>query len=212
VALTLRELRTVLVNRLRGEDIELNREKIKEVIMRKGKVFSRPAYLVVAATLAFATPFGVADDDHDNGKGINSFAKCVAGSYLVNAATGPLPPMMVLITYHADGTFRAEGTADFGHGSPVAFRSGRFGNWVQTGKRELAITRLFFDYDEAGILVSIGRTSALVTFDLHCQEYSGTGIVQVFAPDQDPLDPDEEPAIIELPIATNGWRIPVMTE
>ena len=178
-------------------------------MIREG-VFSLSVFLVVIVALAIAIPSGFAGDNQFKGKGINSFGRCVAGSYLEEFELFGIPHMK-LVTIGADGTLFAEVTYDFGDGVPVAFKSGHHGTCVRTGKREISCTSLHFDYDLEGVLASIVRNAITMTFDKHCLTFSRYSETDVLLPGQDPLDPNEMP-LLSLSGSAEGRRIPAVME
>lgn len=118
------------------------------------------------------------------------FGKMVAGSYL-----GDADGITFIATLMADGTFIQTDATDFGQGDLLAngFNSPQHGAWTRTGPRETTVTHLQIAYDSNGALTGIVRISATGTWDENFEEGSGTYTFEVFAPDQDPLDPNATP-------------------
>jgi hypothetical protein len=140
----------------------------------------------------------------------DAFAQRVAGSYLMDLTAEGFPPLKVLVTLGADGTFSSEDTSDkgllSGAGGPASESDNR-GAWRRSGRYEVTFTAIGFSYGPDGALVGVGRLSGTLKFSKCFRTFSAKGQHDVFFQGQDPLDPASEPDIPILWTAT-ARRIP----
>ena len=80
----------------------------------------------------------------------------------------------------------ANGTGDYYNGSVL-------GSWKQTGARELTTIELGYLFNGDGSFFATGRVAEVFTFTPDFQTISYSFVEDLFAPDQDPTDPDAEP-------------------
>lgn len=127
------------------------------------------------------------------------------------------PPLPVLYTTTADGGGVVVSPEMHGAGAPAFFglRTTFHFSWKRTGLRETTWTGLNFAMDEDGNLgvpayggAGILRISGVGQLDKDFQTYTGTGMIEGFMADQDPLDPNEEP-VVTIPIVYEYRRINV---
>lgn len=116
----------------------------------------------------------------DEARAKSAFGQRIAGSYLAtfSAAQGG-QPLHFLSTINAEGTF--PNTVP-GHGA-----------WERVGQREIGLTELQLKFDDEGILSSSFKVRGELSFDRPFESFAGEAVVEIFTPDQDPLDPDAIP-------------------
>lgn len=171
-----------------------------------------PAVFIGLAALV-AIPVALADRGHGN----------VAGTYLIDAELRvpdvPVPPIPLgfLVTLGSDGTFAGDNTTDSGADVTPRFRSTMRGSWELTGNRKVVVTGLAFDFGQEEIgrfgtpenrNSAFVRLTAAMRFDHRSERVSLDGLIEVFLPDQDPLDPDESPGGVTLLLEGEGRFIP----
>jgi len=174
--------------------------------MAKGSTWGRLALvlaagLLVSGTLATAGEHPFGDD---------MFARRAAGSYLMDLTAEGFPPLKVLVTLGADGTFSSEDTSDKGLLSGVpgpASESDNRGSWRRSGRYEVTFTAIGFSYDADGVLVGVGRLSGTLKFSKCFRTLNAAGQHDVFFQGQDPLDPDSVPDL-SIPWTAKARRIP----
>ena len=128
------------------------------------------------------------------GPRFGTFARRIAGVYLVRSGTDPdnIEVSLRLISLTADGNW--SGTHAQQQAPDLSF-SDQHGVWKRSGRREITATVLDFDLDPAtGQAVEVVRVRYIVTFSTDLQTVAGESVGKAFALDQDPLDPDEIPA------------------
>ena len=128
------------------------------------------------------------------------------------------PPLLAVYTVTADGGGVVASPEMHGAGFPalLGLRTTFHLTWTRTGIRETTWTGLDFALDEDGNLgvpayggAGIVRISGVGQFDKDFQTYSGTGMIDAFMADQDPLDANEEP-VVSIPIVYEYRRINAM--
>jgi hypothetical protein len=142
--------------------------------------------------------------------GPDFFVKRAAGSYLLDLTVVGFPPLKVLITLGADGTFSSEDTTDYGVFAPVggpSFESHNRGAWQCTGRHEVTFNSVGFSYAADGSLVGVGRLWGKLKFGNGMTAFSSAGQHDFFLQGQDPLDPDSVPDDV-IPWTATGRRIP----
>jgi hypothetical protein len=94
---------------------------------------------------------------------------------------------------HADGTFIASDTSDFG-GLSGRLESPIYGVWRQTGPRESLVRFLVFTYDRNGAHMITMRVTGVQTFDEDFRSWhAASAIAESFAPEHDPTDSNASP-------------------
>jgi hypothetical protein len=161
---------------------------------------------VVATVWASARPAWTND-----GNGINAFGRQAAGTYLgtltCNSTGSRVFP--TLITLGADGTYVSEDTSDAGDNLPEQLASDLRGNWVQTGRYELALSAVDLEFTRAGVHAGYLTWHATGWLNRDFDEITYRGRAPVFLADQDPLDPNAVPILV-LQCGGAARRIPVV--
>lgn len=116
------------------------------------------------------------------------FARKVAGTY---AEVGP--GYSLTINIRADGTLMWNASWFFGDGTGDYYNGSVLGSWKQTGARELTTIELGYLFNGDGSFFATGRVAEVFTFTPDFQTISYSFVEDLFAPDQDPTDPDAEP-------------------
>lgn len=81
------------------------------------------------------------------------------------------------------------------------------GSWMPIGPREITSSLLVFVRDTNGKLVFYEKGNMRMTLSDDGNRLEGPGVIYIYWPDQDPLDPAEEPAFtIDVPV--DAQRIP----
>ena len=117
----------------------------------------------------------------------------VAGTYLLAVQHEGFPLALALVTLTRDGGFISNDTSDHGAGGLVTQDGPVQGTWKQIGPRQIAARTLYFAFDPNGIPMWIARTTGRFEFDSGFDSGNGSLLVERFAMDQDPLDPDAVP-------------------
>jgi hypothetical protein len=86
------------------------------------------------------------------------------------------------------------------------FNTTGIGSWKPIGPRELVGTLMCFvrDYSQNLICYEVGKLSMTLSDDGNRLE--GDGLILIYFPGQDPLDPEEEPGF-EIPVPIDARRI-----
>ena len=101
-----------------------------------------------------------------------------------------------LSTLAFGGTVTSAETNDFGGGIlPQEFQTGNYGLWEQTGPRQVTLTWMHFTFDETGVHIFTNVGKVVADFDAGLEVGSGLGAAKVYLASQDPLDPNEPPAL-----------------
>ena len=143
----------------------------------------------------------------------------MAGTYLTEivAEVEPgvtLPPMLGLFTLGRDGTLVSEDTSDLGVFSGingVFFESGNRGTWRRVGRYGLIFNAVGFAYGADGSLVAIGRLRGKTVFNRDFSGFQTTGVHELLAPTDDPLDPDTVPVAF-VTFSGSGRRVPASVD
>ena len=115
---------------------------------------------------------------------IRGFAKSVKGTWL----DAPGEAFQSLRNINKDGT------VIWSHNLEYANPDGAvFGVWKRTGRCEMTSRQLGFLYDADGVHSATGRLTEVTTFSADFQTSKTVSLEELFEPDQDPTDPDEEP-------------------
>ena len=144
----------------------------------------------------------------------------VAGSYFFEGEflspnpEAPPTPFNWLITLTSDGTFAGDNFTDFGQDTTPRFRSTQRGAWESTGDHEIVAMNLSFDFGEEEMggrglenrNSSIPRVTTTMQFDDRFEQFRLEGLIEIFLPNQDPLDPEEIP-IVSLELRGEARRI-----
>jgi hypothetical protein len=130
----------------------------------------------------------------------------VTGSYLFILTAEGAPPLRGIATFHADGTFVETDEGD----SPFlqTTQSPGHGAWERIGPREIAFILLELSFDEQGVLESFFKSHGVLHFDRDFEMLVGTVRLEIFAADQDPLDPSSVPISVTQ-TGVEAWRISV---
>jgi len=124
------------------------------------------------------------------------------GSYLLRQSDG----FQQLLTLTTGGTVFSQNSDQRTTASdPFGDQQGA---WKSTGEREITIKTLNFTYDfDTGAFTGYGRSTFTGKFDKDFNEFIGQVFVEIFGPDQDPLNPDAEPITTFGPFTFEGRRI-----
>jgi hypothetical protein len=143
---------------------------------------------------AAAAPVSAGQDGHD---GNRDFARRVTGTWLGRIGD----EFQLLRNINEDGTMVWSNNFEYRNPDGAVF-----GVWTQTGKREMTSRQLGYLYDSDGVHFATGRVTEVTTFDDDYQTFASEGTEEVFYPDQDPTDPDEEP-FFTFTFALSGSRL-----
>jgi hypothetical protein len=129
-----------------------------------------------------------------------NFRNKVAGTYLLNQSDG----------FHQILTITASGEAlsqNSGQMIPPPFGDQQ-GTWKRIDDRQVIIKTLDFIFaPDTGVFTGFGRSSFTVEFQPGFNEINGEVLVEIFGPDQNPLDPDATPINTFGPNTFTGQRI-----
>lgn len=147
--------------------------------------------MAACLVLTFATP----------GRVHAGFARKVAGSYLLQQSD----EFMQILTLTDKGGAFSQNNGQFT--GPDRFGDQQ-GAWNKTGKRQLTIKTLDFTYSvETDTFTGFGRSSFDIEFQKGFDTLLGTVFVEIFSPEQDPLDPNAIPIRTFGPSQFSGRRI-----
>jgi hypothetical protein len=128
------------------------------------------------------------------------FGNKVSGTYLLTQSDS----FLQILTLGASGTAFSQNS---GQMSPPPFGNQQ-GAWTRSGKRQIIITTLNFKFDaDTGNFTGFGRSSFTVDFQPGFNEITGEVLVEIFGPDQNPLDPNATPINTFGPNTFTGQRI-----
>lgn len=128
------------------------------------------------------------------------FRNNVEGTYLLTQSDG----FIQILTLTARGIALSQNS---GQMIPPPFGDQQ-GAWTRSGKRQTIIKTLNFTFDsDTGISTGFGRSSFTVEFQPGFNEITGEVFVEIFGPDQNPLDPDATPINTFGPNTFTGQRI-----
>ena len=116
------------------------------------------------------------------------FGRRIAGTWIE-----PGDGFSTAINIRADGTMTWWGSWFFGDGTGQFFNGPVFGTWVRTGEFEITTIELGHLNNGDGSFFASGRVQQVFTFDPKLQSFTYEGFEDLFAPDQDPTDPNEVP-------------------
>ncbi len=132
----------------------------------------------------------------DSSRATGKLGNLIAGTFIEEAVIGP-GTLTGLHTLGADGTHTGTNTQSFGDGNPS--EQGPFsefhGVWEQTGSRQITITTFIMLFNPDGKLALWARPNVVLNFDEDFEIAEGTLATLVFAPTQDPNDPEEIPIV-----------------
>ena len=116
------------------------------------------------------------------------FGRRIAGTW-VEAGDG----FSATINIRADGTMTWWGSWFFGDGTGQFFNGPVFVTWKRTGMREITTTELGYLNNGDGSFFASGRLQEVFSFDRELESFDYAGVEELFAPGQDPTDPDAVP-------------------
>jgi hypothetical protein len=116
------------------------------------------------------------------------FGRQIAGTWIE-----PGDGFSTAMNIRADGTMTWWGSWFFGDGTGDFFNGIVLGTWKKTGQREITTIELGHLNNGDGSFFASGRVQEVFTFDPEFESFTYEGIEDLFAPDQDPTDPDAEP-------------------
>lgn len=116
------------------------------------------------------------------------FARKVSGTWCE-----PGQGYSTILNLSADGTMGWYGSWFFGDGSGQFYDGPVYGTWEQTGPLELTTVELGHLFNADGSYFAVGRVVQVFTFSPDFESFTYEGYEDLFGPDQDPTDPDEEP-------------------
>jgi len=148
--------------------------------------------LVGAVTLWIAAPPGrsalaSSDPGNDLAPAGLGFGQRIAGTW-VEPGNG----YSLIMNIRADGTLTWWGSWFFGDGGDY-FNGVVLGTWKRTGPREITTIEAGHINDGDGTFTATGRLQEVFTFDEDFDSFMYDGFEDLFAPDQDPTDPDAVP-------------------
>lgn len=151
------------------------------------------AVLVAVAVVVVATAAGqrtIAAAEQEAAPVTNPvFARNMAGTWHRSSPSG----VQFLQNIHADGTLLWSHNFEYGGGFGTFLDGAVYGTWQQTGRHQMRSVELGFLYDGDGVHELTGRVSITYTFSPDYSSYTAEFWEDVFTPDQDPTDPNEEP-------------------
>lgn len=108
----------------------------------------------------------------------------VAGTALVEADIPGLEPLLILVTYHADGTITATDKSDFSRGGLTSQKPAAQGIWRRSGPNQTTTVFLFFSLDANGVPNpnSMARSTAVTDWNLGMTEGTGVYTQRVYNP------------------------------
>lgn len=118
----------------------------------------------------------------------SGFGRQIAGTW-VETGDG----FSTIINVRADGTLSWWGSWFFGDGTGEFLDGPVFGTWKRTGVREISTIELGHLNNGDGSFFASGRVQQVFTFDREFESFNYEGFEDLFAPGQDPTDPDEVP-------------------
>ena len=126
------------------------------------------------------------------------------GGWLLDAYLGETP-VQVVTALQAGGSLVANCTTR----NDGRFNATTIGSWRPTSPRTMAATELIFIQDYEGNLFLYEKVNFEMTLSDDGNSMEGASLILLYWPDQDPLDPEEEPFVeIPVPVVT-GRRIVV---
>ena len=128
------------------------------------------------------------------------FRNKASGTYLLTLSDG----FLQILTITAKGTAISQNS---GQMIPPPFGVQQ-GAWERFGNRQVIVKTLNFTFDsDTGAFTGFGRSSFTVEFQPGFNEITGEILVEIFGPDQNPLDPDATPINAFGPNTFTGQRI-----
>lgn len=123
------------------------------------------------------------------------------GSFLIRQSDG----FQQLLTLNAGGVAFSQNSNQRELPAPFGDQQGA---WKSTTEQDIKVTTLNFVYDfDEGSFTGYGLSTFTGSFDDQFNELTGNVFVEIFGPEQDPLDPDEEPVNTFGPFTFEGPRI-----
>lgn len=116
------------------------------------------------------------------------FGHLIAGTY---AEVGP--GYSFTMNIRADGTLEWFASWFFGDGTGAYYNGPVLGSWKRTGPLEITTIELGYLFNGDGSFFATGRVNEVFTFSPNLQVITYSGVEDLFAPDQDPTNPDAEP-------------------
>jgi len=116
------------------------------------------------------------------------FGQQIAGTWVE-----PGDGFSTIISIRADGTMSWWGSWFFGDGTGLGLDGPVHGTWKRTGPREITTIEVGHLNFGDGTFFATGRVQEVFSFDEAFESFAYEGIEDLFAPDQDPTDPDEVP-------------------
>ena len=146
------------------------------------------AFLVGTGFLAVPAAWSGSAPAPSPTQGQGLFTRQVIGTWM---AVGP--GFGKTISIEADGTLTWFGTWFFGGGSGGNFNAPVYGKWKQTGPQEITTVEAGYLFDATNAWNATGRVVEVFTFSQDFESFTFSGTEDLFAPDQDPTDPDAVP-------------------
>jgi len=150
------------------------------------------------------SPVGTTISAEQNRIEPRNFDKRVAGTYLVREGLDQSEIFYRLITLTADGNWFSIDAQEQSFGF-----TNQQGVWTRSGKDEITATVIDFNISPGGLPTGVARTRFVMTFSKDLQTVTGSFFGEVFALDQDPLDPSEVP-IDSFESTFQGSRVNVL--
>lgn len=131
----------------------------------------------------------------------NSLGKKAAGTYFITIEPDGGSS---IVTLTSDGNWLSTNSDQFS----FAFGDQQ-GVWQEAGKSALKARVLDFNFSLSdGVQTGVTRSLWVVEFDSDFEELEGTVVVEIFAPDQNPLNPTQPP-FVTLSSTFEGQRVTV---
>ncbi len=155
---------------------------------RKLSMASAACMAVVALGGLALWPTGSSEVHALSGDDDNGIGRLIVGTW-VEAGPG----FSVTMNIRADGTLTWWGSFFFGDGTGEFLDGPVFGAWKQTGVREITTSELGYLNNGDGSFFASGRLQEVFNFDPEFESFTYVFVEELFAPAQDPTDPDEVP-------------------
>jgi hypothetical protein len=123
-----------------------------------------------------------------NRLGSRSFDKRIAGTYLVREAPDQSEILLRLITLTADGNWFSIDAQQQSFGF-----TDQQGVWKRSGRHEITANVIDFNVSPGGLPTGVARIRFVMKFSKELRTVTGSFFGEVFALDQDPLDPSTIP-------------------
>ena len=167
--------------------------------------------MVLAVLLALVAPAVWLGSSGNSGEGDHAlgFGKQIAGGWLFVADLGS--PVEGLISFSADGgtmmcsSLRPAGPNNTGGWMNTRYNTTSHGSWKRTGPKTVESVTLLFIQDNDGNTVMYEKVFLNGTLNDHGTKIEGTGLIQLIAQGNDPLDP-AAPVLVSITVPSFSAR------